>query len=316
MDVDRVVDIPDTPDRITAQHTNGTHFIKERNSSVAAQSTTSDYRIRKCLNEPKPRSGPVSVNGHSRKEHSEFEPANGSTYSSLQNSNSSQKFPLFRGAPIVNNSKLESRPSTRMHLDKGKAKCNKVSSKLPASIDEDAIFNMAFPYSGSKAEERKDVMVSSSSPVISRNAVKGKGKLDINSCNGFGLSMNDRRGTGSSSDLPQKMGKQDYPSYPSVSSPRFTGHKRLVRNGCISPHNIVSRGKNVAEIHNVDSSDVRKVHSSNMGADAQSEVPIEKIVAEENNNEIDCYRAKGKGAMIYSSMPKELDRELSHAFNR
>ncbi|XP_065862869.1 uncharacterized protein [Euphorbia lathyris] len=332
MDIDQVVDIPDTPDRVVVQQISGAQFIKERNSPVAGHSRTSDFRTRECLDESKPRSRLVIENGYNRRLHlsprrvslkmDESEPRDNSTAFSSQN------FPLFRRGGMVNNFKPESRPfAARMqHVDKGKAECTKVSSKSPVCIDEDALFNMALSCGASKApraEGSKDVQVSSvngyslhSSPVISSNALKGKEKVDFSSSNGSGSAMNHGRGTDSSCDPQPKSGKQKYPSYSSFSSPRVTGQKRLVRNGCISPHNIVSKTQNQAEIHQVDSSTDRKVHSSNMVSNSLSEVPINEIVAEENNNKTGCNRARGKGVMIYPSTSKEHDRELTDVSTR
>ncbi|WCJ24218.1 RING/U-box superfamily protein [Euphorbia peplus] len=309
MEIDQVVvDIPDTPDRVTAQHINGSQFRKERSSPVAGHSRNSNFfRSRDSLNESSPRGRTVSENGYNRRLHlnhggvslkmDESEPRdNNSTAFSSQN------FPLFRRGAMVNNFKLESRPSASkmQHLDKGKAQCNKVASKSPVSIDEDALFNIALSCGASKAP-----------PVKSSKALKGKEKVDLSSRVDSGSEMNHGRGNDSSCDPQPIIGKQKYPSF---SSPRVAGQKRLVRNGCISPYNIVSKTQNLAKIHEVDASNDRKVHFRNMVPD--DVLPIKEIVAEEKNDKHDSSRARGKGVMIYPSTSMEHTRELTDMSTR
>lgn len=48
MDIEQVVDIPDTPDRLTARHINGAKSGKGSNSSAPGPSRT-DFRDKECL---------------------------------------------------------------------------------------------------------------------------------------------------------------------------------------------------------------------------------------------------------------------------
>ncbi|KAK1411213.1 hypothetical protein QVD17_37759 [Tagetes erecta] len=75
--------------------------------------------------------------------------------------------------------------------------------------------------------------------------------------------------------------------------PRGNRHKRLVRNGCISPHNI-SKSKHVPE-----KNDIAKV--TNKVSDGQSSnIDIKEIIAEAK----DAHRLKGKGVFLESPEAK------------
>ncbi|XP_031381152.1 uncharacterized protein LOC116195892 isoform X2 [Punica granatum] len=88
-----------------------------------------------------------------------------------------------------------------------------------------------------------------------------------------------------------------------VSSPRVAGHKRLVRNGCISPHNIASR---VKELVVKNSSSGPGQMSNEVSNGSPSCTQLDEIVAEEDNRA----RIKGKGVLLHPRTSKEHETNL------
>eukprot|EP00257_Ricinus_communis_P016062 XP_015574107.1 uncharacterized protein LOC8265626 [Ricinus communis] len=334
MDTEQVVEIPDTPDRITARRINDLHLGKESNSYAAGPSRTSDLSSKESLNQLRARGRLVSENGFSRSLHlnpgripvktDELEPRNRSiAFSPLRNSHPSRNAPLFRRGAVTNNSKTETQHSIRMQqLGKGKAEFANIPSKLPVLINDEVLFDMAFPRGASKAlhaKETRDVQVSSNSgssshfaPEIPSNLFKGKEKVDVNACNGSDSALNHGKGIDLTGSSPHKIEKQASASHLSVTSPRVTGHKRLVRNGCISPHNIATRQQKLAESRQDCSIDVGTDDSKNIVSDGPSEVDIREIIVGEKNEENNHYRAKGKGLVTYPSTSTENDAQIFH----
>ncbi|KDP20329.1 hypothetical protein JCGZ_06415 [Jatropha curcas] len=325
MDIEQVVDVPDTPDRIIAHAQLG----RESNSSAAAHSRTSDFRDKECLNKLGVSSRLVGESGHDRRlrlnrqgvpvNMDELKPRNKSiAFSPSENFYPSKNIPLFRRGAMVNDSKPETHNIGMRSRDKGKAEHIKMPSKQPLYLEKDALFDMAFPRSASKslqAQETRDVQISSNgesslhfSRMTSSNSLKGKEKIGVSSCNGSGSAINHGKEVDLNSVSQPKVEKQMSASHLAVTSPRVTGQKRLVRNGCISPHNIASRAQRLAERLRVGSADIGKYHSSNMVSDGPPTVDIKEVVAEENN----CHRAKGKGLVLHSSKSKEHDAKVAN----
>lgn len=332
MDIDQVVEIPDTPDRISARRSNGVRLGKESNLRLPGPSGTSDFRNKECLDQPRTRSRLVKGNGSYRNLHlnsgknpvtiNEVEPCNkSSTFSTLRNSHPSQNASLFRRGSLNNNSKTETRHSNGIqHLDKGKSEFTKSPAKLPVHVDPDVLFDMAFPHGASKvnhSEETRGVIVSSNGssslhfpPQITGRVLKGKGKVDVSACNTSGSAMHHGKGIDLTGGSPHDVEKQMNRSHSSVTSPRVTGHKRLVRNGCISPYNIATRQQKFPESWLDASTNVGKEDSKNMVSDGASEVDIREIVAGEKNELNNSRRAKGKGLVMYPSTSMKHDTQI------
>lgn len=85
-----------------------------------------------------------------------------------------------------------------------------------------------------------------------------------------------------------------------VSSPRLAGQKRLVRNGCISPHNTALKEKHLA-IKSSSSSSRLSHMSSEVSGSSPSCSQLDKIVAEAENRD----RHKGKGILLHPCTSKE-----------
>ncbi|KAF2285638.1 hypothetical protein GH714_006116 [Hevea brasiliensis] len=218
MDIEQVVDIPDTPDRLTALHVNNAQSGKESNSSVVGPSRTFDFMDKECFNQPRAKSRLIGEDGASK---------------------------------------------TLL------------------------------------AEETRDVQVSSNvgstlqfAPMTSSNAFKGKEKIVVNAFNGSGSTINHGKGIDLTGGSQPKIEKQISASHLSATSPRVTGQKALVRNGCISPHYISTRAPKLADSHQVGSTDVGKDHSSTMVSDGPSEI-------------INCFGTNNKAANETSNASRD-----------
>lgn len=326
MDIDLVVDIPDTPDKLAARHNTSVQVRDESTSSVAGHLRKSDFMDEECLNQLRASRGRmVSENGHNRRLHlhprrnpinvDEFEPRNKSiALSPSENSHPSQNAPIFRRAARINNSKPENRHSIgAQHVDKQKAESPKIRFKTPVRVEDNALHGAMKDLQDEKIRESQTSSNGGSSfqvaPVslrISSTACKGKEKIDVNTCNGSCPAINHGKGMEPSGGSQHKTEKQMPASHISVASPRVTRQKRLVRNGCISPHNIASRAQKLAESIRVGSTSDEKNNAKNMVSDGSSPVDIREIVTEDNN----CHRAKGKGAIIHPFTSKEHDGNI------
>ncbi|KAJ6393110.1 hypothetical protein OIU77_022566 [Salix suchowensis] len=281
MNSDQVFEIPDTPERAASRSQNGAQFGKESNSLVPSHQRKSGLMNGKSLNPLLASRGRVpSENGLSRRPHlcPQRSPINLDEYcpqsnSPLENSHLHHNAPLFRRPAIVNNSKPEKRHSKGAQLvEKWKAGRATNSSKkslrikdddlldLTEMTEPDRILDIVFPRGASKdlqAKEMREGRLSSIggsslqltplSSRISSSTSKGKEKIGVNTCNGSGSTSNIKKGIDTAVGHRHKIEKQLPECHLSVTSPRVAGQKRLVRNGCISPLNIVTRAPKLAE---------------------------------------------------------------------
>ncbi|CAK7336222.1 unnamed protein product [Dovyalis caffra] len=345
MNSDQVFEIPDTPERSAARRINGAQFGKESNSSMLGRQRKSGFMDEKSLNPLQAsRSRVLGENGLNRKLHLHLQrsPINVDEYSPqsispLENGHPHQSAPLFRRPAIDNNSKPENRQSKgAQHAEKRKAGHATNSSKKPSCVENDdfldltetsepdRILDIVFPCGASKdlqVKETREDRISSNggsslqlaprSSRISGGTSKGKEKIDLNTCNGSGSDSNIVKGIDPSSGYRHKIEKQLPVCHLSVSSPRVAGQKRLVRNGCISPHNIATRAQKIAESPQDGSTGDEKHHARNKLSDGPSNTDLRGIVAEEHG----CYRAKGKWA-VHPSTSKEHDANISNMSTR
>ncbi|KAA8548461.1 hypothetical protein F0562_000145 [Nyssa sinensis] len=259
MDIDQVLDVPDTPDRIAAQKVNGRGLIeKQSGSSVAGHPGNTDFFDETNPNQLRGRNKLVIDNGHSRnlsihppRNLSISEKSEGrsnSTISALGNSSSSKSALLFRRMGADKTTKHENRHSIHSrHMEKGKALCTSQSSthqKDNAVVDltkqngHARVFEKAFP-SGAlgnyQAEEIREGSISAnafssldgienSSKIFSKFC-KGKEKVD-DTCKG-GSGFDRGKGIDFFGDFQPKYGNSMPASINSITSPRVTGQKRL-----------------------------------------------------------------------------------------
>jgi hypothetical protein len=349
MDIDEVVDVPDTPDRLAARHIIGKECVgRERNLSLAASLRNPDFVDGKCMDGLRGRGRLVNDNGQnrrlvirSRKNLSNDEPkgcGNSLLPSPPENSDASQNAHLFR-RPVKDKSFIhKTRHSIGTeNMDKGKGICTKFPSKSSGCEEGTAFSDLTeqnghtqkpktvFPHDAcidllveDKRKEKILIIDGSSSNRIldssktSSNAYKGKEKLEDNASKGPELAVAHGKGANMSNDSQHKTEKQMSKPVQSLTLPRVSGQKRLVRNGCISPHNIATRAKQLAEGQTTSST----AKQSPLGAVVSKSTPclikINDIVSEDNNSD----RVKGKGVVIHPSTSKEQGDKIIHTPGR
>ncbi|KAE9617559.1 putative transcription factor C2H2 family [Lupinus albus] len=300
MDMDQVVEIPDTPDRLTTRH-GDRKYVANPDVDITSM-TKSDRGF----------PGADEIN-------------NGNNYitvSSSEKSRPSQNAPMFRRVQIQ---KIFGPGTTRSNnvpekMDKGKT----VSSNSPSKSSQHGSVSVlhlsedngrsqqlksTFSNHGSRnsaTEDKKELKANfgnSSLPFTadssnaSRNAYRGKCNKPLS---GLNTSVDRGKSIALSSDsqCPQKIEKQVSLHPLLSSSPRVRGQKRLVRNGCISPHNIAIRAKQTTEQNSHQSIDIEQSHAGHsVSSNTMSPISVDDIVAEERGN----VRVKGKGVLIHPS---------------
>ncbi|XP_030534005.1 E3 ubiquitin-protein ligase RLIM [Rhodamnia argentea] len=278
VDVHQAAEVPDTPDRLIARCSkNG---IETKVNSLAPGSS----RCSGSLDQESPNwlgKGGRAVNGMGRQNPRlqicppkrilnavEFGRRRGDPVGdlSLDNSNASQHH-LFRRAAGNGHVKPDSRHSSGAdNMERGKAASIGVPMSF-ASSEKGAALNAiqrnghngfvktSEPFGNSegfladdfrrfeiKTDNEHSYPCSESFQTLNRFG-KGKEKLDESACKyASSVKFGEK-----AIDVREKSSKHVSQSPISVSSPRHIGKKRLVRNGCISPLNIATREKEIAE---------------------------------------------------------------------
>ncbi|XVE81420.1 hypothetical protein DITRI_Ditri15bG0062000 [Diplodiscus trichospermus] len=320
MDIDSVVDIPDTPDRLSVLRMNrGVCVEKESNLSEAGHARGLNIAGEGSLDRLRGRDRLVVENGHNRKHNLHRRKFSGSVDEIERQKNTIVLSPLENArenAPLFRKTTTErNKSSTReQYIDKGKAPFSNLPSKSSGFQEDHAILDLTeqnmhsqipereFPHGGLKnslSEGVKEGQVprnsgsyscnSSNNSTTSKNNCKGKEKVDDIRFKSVGSVMDHGKGLGLSHCYPVRRERQLPGSHHSVVSPKAVGKKRLVRNGCISPQNIAIRAKqlNKQSQNNFNA----EQNFGNVVSNCPSMVDISEIVAEENNN------GKGKGVV-------------------
>ncbi|KAL6971120.1 hypothetical protein U1Q18_030802 [Sarracenia purpurea var. burkii] len=306
LDIVQVYDIPDTPDKLATQDINGRGCMeKESGSLVPSNSGSTDFSDEGAKNRITG-SGKLGINNkHSRRLF--FRP--GTNLSISNNSecesdmpmslvNSSSRNPhLFRRPAADKTSDHENKYSRHsQYTEKGKAVSTSQSSTWGKNAVVDLmeqnrpsqVLQKAFPnrvLEGRHAKEiRKGSILTSglsslhgiaNSSTTTHNAYKVKEKIDDKCKGGSGID----RGKGIFGDSNPKAGKNVSVSCSSISSPRVSGQKRLVRNGCISPQNI-EKAKCLAENHSYGSTGLQTVKETLAYCSSSQ---VRDLIAEDNN---------------------------------
>lgn len=274
VDIDSVLDIPNTADKLSVQQMNRWDYVEEESKfSVPSHLRGSNTAGKESLDTLRGRGRLVVEKGHNRKHYTHPRKLSGSVDEIEHSKNTIILSPLENSqanAPLFGKSTMErSRNSiTEQYMDKGKAPCSKLPFKSSVFQENHAVIDLtekkmynqiperAFPQGGSKnhlAERRKECQVpriggsyfhnSADNSAKSRNKCKGKEKIDGIEFRSVGLVMDHGKGVDPSHGSPVRMEKQLSASHHSFVSPRAVGRKRLVQNGCISPQNIVIKDK-------------------------------------------------------------------------
>ncbi|XP_019432798.1 PREDICTED: uncharacterized protein LOC109339746 isoform X1 [Lupinus angustifolius] len=297
MDMDQVVEIPDTPDRLTTRH-GDRKYVGNPDVDIM------------CMNK--------SDRGFPDAD----EISNGSNYITVSSEKSrpSQNAPMFRRAQTQ---KIFRPGTTRSNVPEKMDKGKTVSSNSPKSSHHGSVSVLHLSEENGRSQELKSTIsnrgsrnsatedkkelkanfgssslpFTSDSSNASRNAFRG-------TCNktfsGLNTSVDRGKSIALSSDsqCPHKNEKQVSLHPLLSSSPRVRGQKRLVRNGCISPHNIATRAKQSTEQNNHQSIDIEQSHAGHsVSINTMSPISVDCIVAEERGNG----RVKGKGVLIHPS---------------
>lgn len=333
MDIDHIVDIPDTPDRPVSRHVNaGDGVGKESELSVNGHPRDSAFKDEENLHRLRCRGRIVGENGYNRRLHLHHR-KNSSNIDNLEHFNDaialspvenpsvSRIGSLFRKTMLDKNCKHDSRYSTgAQQMDRGKQICPKFPPKSSmlhkdtSVIDlterdlNERLLEMAFPR-GRKKESpaiaigKQQVAANSSSlhmppnspkPIVKSS--KGKEKVEFSTSESVDSIIN--RGSETNISTQQNHEKQTSASYNPV-SPRVTGQKRLVRNGCISPLNIEVKTKQLAERAQTSSTDAVQNPTKEMVSHDSCMVNMKDLVAEDNR------RDRGKGIVSQTCTSKE-----------
>ncbi|XP_050371992.1 uncharacterized protein LOC126789949 isoform X2 [Argentina anserina] len=330
MDIDDMV-IPDTPppERLAARHGVCRDSVgRVCNSPLANKLINSDFADEKSGNGSGVKERFIYENDHSKRvvirppRSSSLAIDNGS---SGANSYASQNAHLYRTPAVGRNSSCETKHSSGTeNFDRGKSLSIKTLSKsafpentevldLPEHNSHSQLHRKVFPYGKledvAQGTRNQQIMSVGSSADCStnysersRNASKAKEKIDGSTFDGVGLASPMGKRVDLPTELQHKAEHQKPMTLHSFTLPRVSGQKRLVRNGCISPHNIATRSKQLgienttSSKHNEHSNDVDAVSSGSPYVIDASDVATEDKKRE---------RAKGKGVMVQPSIPKE-----------
>ncbi|XP_022146970.1 uncharacterized protein LOC111016035 isoform X2 [Momordica charantia] len=334
METEWIVDVPDTPDRLAARQITGRQFVQtETGTSLSNRLRNPDFMTQKRMNGTKGMGVLVSENGHKSKLDSSPKNIPGDDFkgrrntfilSPRENSYASQNCPLLRKGGREKYScqgpKLTPFACPR-RVDKGINISVESPSKQPPCQENTVVPKIREHDHNYKPQTvyhhvtAKDCMTENT--LIEQSArympnapkkpsinLKGKEKVIEESFQDVGLSMIHRRGIEKSNDTNNRHEKQVLDPHHSTSSPRAAGHKRLVRNGCISPYNIATKTKNLAEQYEKSSRAVDQSDLGNMPSSSPScLIDITEIVAEDNHS----IKEKGKGIMRRPSMSHDDD---------
>ncbi|GMP77772.1 hypothetical protein CsSME_00033933 [Camellia sinensis var. sinensis] len=321
MDIDQVCDVPDTPDRLAAQnmnrrrciekdsHPGNTNFFDEgaRNQLRGKTKLVIDGGPGKRLSFSPGKN--LSISNKSERD--------GGLTISLGNSSSPKNAHLFRRMMVSDKTanREDKYPLHYQQTDKGKALCDSQSSTCGENAVVDLtdhsgsaqLFQKAFRNRLSDDHHAKETGKGpistnglsslrgiSNSSMTAHNAYKGKEKIDDTCKGGSGVD----HGKAMFGDSQTNAGKSLSSSFPSIPSPRVSGQKRLVRNGCISPHN-VAKAKQLAGNHSYGSTDVQN-DKGTLVSDSSSSL-LRDLVAEDGNS----YR--GQRLISHLSSSKEPD---------
>ncbi|XP_027118972.1 uncharacterized protein [Coffea arabica] len=298
MDIDRVPDVPDTPDRLTAQEIKGKSSGRRcSNLSISGNRNSFDGLTRtqfkvndngsgKC-SMGTPKSAIISSDHHS----SDFVSGNPSY------SNNPSFFRRMKTDEIHNHERINFQPRK---TDR--------SVYVPSSADQDGCLVDLTERHGHNGLHKnvfpRGAPASNMGSSSITSCFVNKGKEPKDTISGF-----DRGNVVNCTQL--KAGKVASTSLGSTRLPRATGQKRLVRNGCISPHNIAKAKQSV--VMDNDGLDGGANHTVR-AVSSSPQIPIGK--KEWIGEDLSYDRTKGKGVMKIPSSVKKPDAQSAHPPSR
>lgn len=331
METEWIVDVPDTPDRLAARKISGGEFVQaETGSSLSNRLRSPDFKMENGMNVMKGVGVLVSEKGHDLRLDSSSKNIPGDDFKGRrstivfpprESSYSSQNHLLLRKGGREKYSCQGPKPfNCPRRVDKG-INISVDSPSKPPHCQENTVIpkreydhkyrsQMVFPHVTTKDCKIENTSTEQSARYMSNAPkrpimnIKGKEKVAEESFKDAGLSMIHKKGIEKSNNTSNQHEKQVSDTRRFVNSPKATGHKRLVRNGCISPLNTAIKTKSSAERSEKSSSPraVDRVDLGNMPSSSPScLIDIKDIVAEENCSNKD----KGKGIMRQPSTSRD-----------
>lgn len=291
MEIDHIVDIPDTPDRSNPGNDDrkyrGNPEKRERAFLVADEMTNNRNYIAVS---PSDKPYPSQNASIFRKARSEKAFGLGMTHS-----NGAEK--MEKGKTLRSN--FPSKLSHRGHVSTEESgQFQQLKPTFPHWISRDKATEDKKELKSSIGNSSVPVKADSSN--TSRNSFTGKCTLDNRTLPVPNISVDRGKSISLSNDSQSQLKTEKLVPLPPRSSttPRGRGHKRLVRNGCISPHNIATKAKQSAEQSRLQTNYVEQNHAGDsVSRYTMSPTSIDDIVAEERGNG----RRKGKEVLIHPS---------------
>lgn len=325
VDADQIMLIPDTPDRMPKQHRN----IRGTCPSAAPSSRNSGL-VNKGLFDK--RGQPIGDSAPNSGMHSHRWGNAGDVAQSQYAGSSVVSSSIFRNAPSSSavagkTAKLTGKHHfNNQHMDDEKVSHSRSSwisvrhnrSNGPVLVEHDELVKSSSKTAGGNfgAEIMREGYLPASNSIwlhtsgdsskSTRNDSKGKMKIGNDkphNCDAHPANVHD-----STSQVASNHNTRKIPSMPpqSVRVPRVPHtimRKRLVRNGCISPHNI-AKAKQLAEISVNDTTDAERNAAP---GNSHRVIDVDEVISKEKT----ATRAKGKGVIIHpcSSMVCEDRRD-------
>ncbi|KAK4356885.1 hypothetical protein RND71_022495 [Anisodus tanguticus] len=315
---DNRLDVPDTPNRLVAKDLNVRRYVNVESDlsasghsgygNVAAEQNGNQLNVngvgRRRLFMRPPRSIPSSMKSECHANSSAFSMGdslpsrNGVPFkvSSIPNSKEKHNLHLAKSENTESKSKQD-----RSVIDLTKQnRSTHVFVKAPTVGVQDIGQDEKCISQSAVMNEHSHLHMRTSTP--SSNARKGKETADL-----VKLGLNKSHGEKDSA-IDAQLGARKDGFAALVNSPRVIGQKRLVRNGCISPHNIAKAKKPAGiEDHSV------LIHGLTDASLMASSAGTSSDTAKEMISRDGISAAKGKGVVIHSSPSKEHD--ATHTFS-
>ncbi|KAL2530231.1 uncharacterized protein Fot_22832 [Forsythia ovata] len=334
LDSDHILDVPDTPDRLAKRMVNERSDVKEEkhNPSMSCHSGKREFFDEETKNQ--------SMLIDSRTKKLSIRPPNGNSSSGdpLRRSNppafvggstsSSRSTPIFRKGLADKNPSYESRDS--IHIPHIQNERPSFTSKLSSSQDDDFVdptkrnvpgtllgksFSGWAPRSSQVDDFRKKpglANVPSSNIMEKISMPSGEASERTENMYKVGSNIDDGEMVEVVANIRNKPGQYGFPSLDANSSPRVNRQKRLVRNGCISPHNIAKAKQLVGKDDNGFVADAHANNRSMASTGPSVWNDLKELVAEDHNS----YIGKGKGVINHPCSAKELDNKNKHMLSR
>ncbi|GMH08013.1 hypothetical protein Nepgr_009853 [Nepenthes gracilis] len=281
-DTNYILDVPDSPDRVPVH---GTDVWEGISATISSHSGNSDLMCgvmnrlagRNRLvpeNICKARSYPCPRRDIDCSNHSPYQTSSVTVHGSSSASENASSPRTVTGKTFKHETRLQGSPR---HLNDARVMPHKFCSKpsyceenkpsmhnhsslrMPQDCKPFNFMNASLVTNGSAGD----------SPKSSSNIKKGKVKINNDMCKA--IQSNVDYGSGScafanGTPLDRGLGRVSLPVC-SVPSARVPGQKRLVRNGCISPHNIAkAKGKQLAENSTNGFKDIEQMGTANVPA--------------------------------------------------